>query len=603
MAWKFLAVVGTTVLGWVNAATAPTAVAGTLAKRPNIVVLVADDWGFSDLGAFGGEIATPNLDALAMRGVRFSNFHVAASCSPTRSMLLTGVDNHRNGVGNLREAMPTEHLGHPGYQGSLNQNVVTVASLLQDGGYRTYITGKWNVGSEPYNLPNRRGFDRSLVQGDTGSDNWVPSQRYLPHTARVEWFEDGKDAVMPAEFYSSEYFVDRMLGYIATDTRKDKPFFAYIGFQANHVPLQAPRSFIDKYKGRYQGGWTALREARATKAAAMGLLPNAPKVAAMVTQNTTTDWNALSPKHRAHMEREMEVYAGMAEAMDHHVGRLVDALRKSGELDNTVFVFLSDNGPEGSDYAEAQLWLRTQYTQDTDKLGGKGAYGVVGPGWASASASPLSTYKFYAGEGGIRTPMFISGPHIKEAARISHSLTHVTDIAPTLLGLAGIATPTGLYQGKTVEPIAGRSLLPLLTGQTSAVRGPQEALGYELSGNLAVFKGTLKLSKNLPPLGDGQWHLYDLALDPGETTDLQSAMPDVFAALQANYARYAQEHGVLPMPAGYSPQRQVLINSFWHYWLPTYGRMAAGSGLVLVGVGAGLVLWRRRRRSKAVPRP
>lgn len=297
----------------------------------------------------------------------------------------------------------------------------------------------------------------------------------------------------------------------------------------------------------------------------------------------------------------MEVYAGMAEAMDHHVGRLVDALRKSGELDNTVFVFLSDNGPEGSDYAEAQLWLRTQYTQDTEKLGGKGAYGVVGPGWASASASPLSTYKFYAGEGGIRTPMFIAGPHINQAAQISHSLTHVTDIAPTLLGLAGVATPTGLYQGKTVESIAGRSLLPLLTGQTSAVRGPQEALGYELSGNLAVFKGTLKLSKNLSPLGDGQWHLYDLAQDPGETTDLQSTMPDAFAALQADYARYAQEHGVLPMPVGYSPQRQVLMNNFWHYWLPTYGRMAAGSGVVLVGVVAGLVLW--RRRSKALPSP
>lgn len=604
MAWKFWAASWAAALALSSAASAPQAAAKAskpTVKQPNIVVLVADDWGFTDLGAFGGEISTPHLDALAMRGMRFSNFHVAASCSPTRSMLLTGVDSHRNGVGNLIEAMPPEHVGRPGYQGSLNQNVVTVASLLQSSGYRTYITGKWNVGSEPYNLPNRRGFDRSLIQGDTGSDNWVPSQRYLPHSARVEWFEDGKDAVMPSEFYSSEYFVDRMLGYIETDTRKDKPFFAYIGFQANHVPLQAPRSFIDKYKGRYQGGWTAMREARAAKAAAMGLLPNAPKVTVMVTPNTTTDWNALSPKNRAHMEREMEVYAGMAEAMDHHVGRLVDALRKNGELDNTVFVFLSDNGPEGSDYAEAQLWLRTHYTRDTDKLGGKGAYGVVGPSWASASASPLSTYKFYAGEGGIRTPMFIAGPHISGAAQISHSLTHVTDIAPTLLGLAGVATPTGLYQGKTVEPIAGRSLLPLLTGQASAVRGPQEPLGYELSGNLAVFKGTLKLSKNLPPLGDGQWHLYDLAQDPGETTDLQSTMPDVFAAMRADYARYAQEHGVLPMPDGYSPQRQVLINSFRHYWLPAYGPMAAVSGVVLVGAIAGLALW--RRRSKAAPGP
>lgn len=593
--WKLLAASVAAALGLATIAAAATV--KTANKRPNIVVLVADDWGFTDLGAFGGEISTPNLDALALRGVRFSNFHVAASCSPTRSMLLTGVDNHRNGVGNLREAMPTEHLGRPGYQGSLNQHVVTVASLLQDSGYRTYITGKWNVGSEPYNLPNRRGFDRSIVQGDTGSDNWVPTQRYLPHAAKVDWFEDGKEAVMPAEFYSSEFFVDRMLGYIHSDARKDKPFFAYVGFQANHVPLQAPRSFVDKYKGRYQTGWTALREARAAKATAMGLLSNASKVPAMVTLSTTADWSALSAADRAHMEREMEVYAGMAEAMDFHVGRVVEALRKSGELGNTVFVFLSDNGPEGSDYSEAQLWLHTQYSQDTEQLGGKGAYGVVGPSWASASASPLSTYKFYAGEGGIRTPMFIAGPPVSQVAQISRSLTHVTDIAPTLLDMAGVIAPTGQYQGKPVEVMAGRSLMPLLTGKASAVRGPQEFLGYELSGNLAVFKGTLKLSKNLAPLGDGQWHLYDLAQDPGETTDLQSAMPDVFATLQANYAQYAQEHGVLPMPAGYSPQRQVLINSFRHYWLPAYGRPVAMSLLVLVGVIAALVVWRRRSRT------
>ncbi len=238
-----------------------TALAATPA-RPNIMVLVADDWGFTDVGAFGGEIATPNIDALARQGVRFSNFHVAASCAPTRSMLLTGVDNHRNGVGNLTETMPQAHLGKPGYLGSLNTRVVTVATLLQDNGYRTAIAGKWNVGTEPYNLPNRRGFDRSLIQGDTGSDNWEPNQRYLPHTDRVHWFEDGQPAVMPQTYYSSEFFVDKAIGYLRDGAGSGKPFFAYVGFQANHVPLQAPRAFIDKYKGRYKDGWTALRQAR-----------------------------------------------------------------------------------------------------------------------------------------------------------------------------------------------------------------------------------------------------------------------------------------------------------------------------------------------------
>jgi arylsulfatase A-like enzyme len=228
----------------------PAAAQAASLTRPNIVVLVADDWGFSDLDAFGGEINIPPLDALAQQGMRFANFQVAASCSPTRSMLLTGVDNHRNGVGNLREAMPREHLGQPGYGGSLATNVVTVAELLQASGYRRDVTGKWNVGSEPHNLPNRRGVDRSIVQGDTGSDNWEPDRLYLPHRPQVVWFENGLKAVLPRDSHPSAYFVDRMLEYLRADAASGEPIFAYLGFQANPVPVQAPQVFIDKCKGR-----------------------------------------------------------------------------------------------------------------------------------------------------------------------------------------------------------------------------------------------------------------------------------------------------------------------------------------------------------------
>ena len=571
-----------------------------LASRPNIVILVADDWGFTDVGAFGGEIATPNLDELANRGVRFSNFHTAASCSPTRSMLLTGVDNHRNGVGNLREAMPREHNGKPGYQGSLNQNVVTVASLLQDGGYRTYITGKWNVGSEPYNLPNQRGFDKSIVQGDTGSDNWDPQQRYLPHSAKVEWFEDGKEAVMPKEFYSSAYFVDRMIDYLKTDTRREQPFFAYVGFQANHVPLQAPKELIDKYKGRYKDGWDVLREERRKKAIALGLVPPDTKA---VRMQTTADWNALSDKDKAYEQRRMEVYAAMADAMDFHVGRLIAHLKQSGEFDNTVFVFLSDNGPEASDYNEAAAWLWTQYSMSLERMGGPGAYGIPGPSWASAQASPLSTYKFYAGEGGIRVPMLISGVKGSKPQQVQAALTHVTDIAPTLLDLAGIQAPGKTYKDKAVEPIAGKSLLPLLNGKAQTVRGEREVLGYELSGNAAIFKGDLKLVRNLPPLGDGKWHLYDVARDPGETRDLYDELPEVARGMARDYDAYAAAHGVLPMPKDYSPSRQVLINSFFNYWWPAYGWQAVAVLVLLLGYGSyrlvRYLLQRRAARAKA----
>jgi arylsulfatase/uncharacterized sulfatase len=552
----------------VMAAQSPTSLAPNGVKRPNLVVLVADDWGFTDLGAFGGEIETPHLNALAQRGMRFSNFHVAASCSPTRSMLLTGVDNHLNGVGNLREAMPIAHQGRPGYLGSMSQGVVTVASLLQDSGYRTYVTGKWNVGSEPHNLPNRRGFDRSIVQGDTGSDNWIPSQRYLPHSAKVEWFEDGKPAHMPEEFYSSTYFVDRMMGYLKQDKDAQSPFFAYLGFQANHVPIQAPQPFVDKYRGRYQGGWDALREQRRQSAAALGLVPpDTP----MVRMSTTGNWQALTEPEKRYQQRQMEIYAAMADAMDFEVGRLISHLKDSGEYDNTVFIFLSDNGAEGSDYRDAQIWLKTQYSQDIERLGGKGAYGIPGPSWASAMVSPLTGYKFYAGEGGIRVPMFIAGPADTRAGAIAHALTHVTDIAPTLLELANLPLPGSRFRDQTVEPMSGKSLVPLLRGEVSAVRGPDEPLGYELSGNLALFRGDFKLVKNSAPVGDGQWHLYDIRKDPGEVEDLQLKEPGLFKTMQQDYAAYEKKHGVLPMPADYDPTKQVLINSLYRYWLPAYG--------------------------------
>ena len=562
--------------------------------RPNIVVLVADDWGFSDVGAFGGEIATPNLDELARRGVRFSNFHVAASCSPTRSMLLTGVDNHRNGHGNLRETMPGAHLGRPGYQATLAPNVVTVATLLQAGGYRTLVAGKWNVGNEARNLPNERGFDRSFVMGDTGSDNWEPEKRYLPHAARVNWFEDGRAPVLPRQFYSSTFFVDKTIEYLRAGAASGKPFFAYVGFQANHVPVQAPQAFIAKYKGRYDAGWTALREARRARAAALGLVP---KDTAMVTLGTTRDWAALSAQDKAYQARLMEVYAAMAEAMDHEVGRLIAHLKASGEYDNTVFVFLSDNGPEGSDYREADLWLRFNYSRDFDRLGGPGAYVVPGPSWGSASASPLSTFKFYAGEGGIRSPLIISGRAVAAPNQIHAGLTHVTDIVPTLLDIAQVPNPGAAWQGQPIEPQTGRSLLPVLADPSVRVRQPDEPVGYELAGNKALFKGNLKLVLNNPPVGDGLWHLHDLSTDPGETRDLQRELPEQFSAMKADYAAWAERNGVLPMPEGYNPVRQVLINSFVNYWIPTYWPHAVATLLLLAAAVVALVRRRRRRRS------
>ena len=565
--------------------------------RPNIVVLLADDWGFSDVGSFGSEIQTPNLDELARRGMRFSNFHVSASCSPTRSMLLTGVDNHRNGVGNMRETIPQAHVGKPGYLSVLDTNVVTLASLLNDSGYRTYVAGKWHLGKEPHNLPNRRGFERSLVQGDSGSDNWETGKRYLDLADKVSWFQDGQEAVMPADYYSSSFFVDKAIEYIRSGSGRGQPFFAYVAFQANHIPLQAPAEFIAKYKGRYKDGWSVLRRERRARAIELGLIP---KDTAMVTMSTTRDWDALGAADKQYQARRMEVYAAMADAMDFNVGRLIAYLKQSGQYDNTVFVFMSDNGAEASDpYAvlAGRLWLDWHYNRDIDQLGAKGAYSIIGPSWASAAAAPLSTYKFYSGEGGIRVPLIISGVPGMRANQIHSNFAHINDIAPTLLELAHVARPGPSYRGRAVEAMTGSSLLPVLTGQAQRAHAPDEPIGYELSGNQALFKGDLKLIRNIRPLGDALWHLYDIRADPGETRDLQALLPAAFKTMQADYAAYAKANGVLAMPDGYDPIQQVEINALVNVYLPRLKRNAwAMAGGMAALMGAGIYLVRRRRK-------
>ncbi len=561
---------------------------------PNIVVLVADDWGFTDVGAFGSEIATPHLDALAKRGAKFSNFHVASVCSPTRAMLLTGVDNHRNGVGNMPETMPPEHAGKPGYDGVLNDRTVTLATMLRDNGYHTYITGKWHLGKTPDKLPGQRGFERSFIQADSGSDNWE-NRTYMMLYDKAYWFEQGKEVRLPQDFYSSRFFVDKAIDYIASGSSDGKPFFAYIGFQANHIPLQAPQAFVDKYRGRYDGGWPALRKERRDRAVALGLIPPGAPMAALAN---TVDWSTLGPQARQQHAQHMEVYAGMAEAMDFEIGRLVAHLKSSGQYDNTVFVFLSDNGSDPADPLNipfSKTWVRMNYVTAAAALGGKGTFSANGPSWASATVSPLHGYKYFAGEGGLRVPLIVSGAPGMAADRTFSALAHVNDIVPTLLEVAGIQPHDGTYRGQNVERMAGHSMLPLMRGQAASIRPADEPLGYELAGSAALFKGDFKLVRNIAPLGDGQWRLYDLKSDPGEVNDLGRAQPDRFRTMLSDYADYARANGVLPIPDGFDLQKTALRFAVTHFVVPKI--LAAWPWLLAVAalVLGGFALRRRAR--------
>ena len=530
-----------------------------VAKQPNIILIVGDDVGFSDLGSYGGEIDTPNLDALATQGTRFSNFHVTASCSPTRSMLMTGVDNHLNGLGNMDITMPFEHKGKPGYEGVLNNKVVTVAELLRDNGYHTYQIGKWHLGNSPEKRPYNRGFERTIALGDTGADNWQ-QKSYLPTYDKAHWYADGKEHQLPDDFYSSKYFVDKAIEFIDSNKTSSQPFFAYIGFQAVHIPLQAPKEFVEKYHGRYSAGWEPVRKQRLEKAVQLGLIPEG---AQLTNEPIMADWQLLSEEDQAYKARKMAVYAGMLDAMDFHIGRLVTYLKEIGEYENSIFVFLSDNGPEPSDplqVVSVSPWVKFNYSTDIEDLGAKGSYTAIGPDWAKAAASPGTFHKFYAGEGGVRVPLIISGPGI-EQAKIKKSFAHIKDIVPTILQLTGTQDHEGDYKGASILPITGASLLPVLRGEKEFTHEKDKYIGYELAGNAALYKGDYKLLKNLPPLGDGEWHLYNIVVDPGEYRDLRDEIPELYLKMIANYKEYAEEHGVQDMPEGYNYIKQATLYS------------------------------------------
>jgi len=563
-------------------------------ERPNIVLVLADDLGFSDIAPFGSEIETPTLSALAASGVRFSNYHTAASCAATRGMLLTGVDSHRNGVPNLPETIPPEQRVHANYRGTLGHNVVTVASLLQDAGYHTYMAGKWHLGMEPDLLPFRRGFERTVTLADSGADNWE-QKPYLFIYDKANWFADGEPFELPEDFYSSRFLIDKTIEFIESNAGDGQPFFAYVPFQAVHVPVQAPREFTDKYLGVYDKGWHELRRQRQARAKALGLVPAG---SGMVEMSTTDDWDAYSEDEQRYHAKRMAVHAGMVDAMDHHLGRLVDYLKRTGQYDNTVFIFTSDNGsePSGGDSPRALdmrlgLWWQG-YENDYDTLGLKGSFNAIGPSFASATVSPLAYYKFYAGEGGMRVPLIIAGNSIPARAMPADAFTFVTDITPTILDLAGVAPPKPRYGGRPVEAISGRSLAPLLRGEVERIYAEDDAIGYELGGNAALFQGDYKLVRNVLPVGDNAWHLYDIAADPGETQDLRETQLERFERMQALYAAYARENGVLPMPVNYDQTLQGVENGV----LERYGTQLLVALLAMAIVAPFWFAWRARRR-------
>jgi arylsulfatase len=533
----------------------PSAGAAT-ARRPNILLIVADDLGQADLGSFGGEIETPNLDRLAYDGLRFSSFHTAPACSPSRAMLLTGVDAHRTGLGNLAEELAPNQQGRPGYEGQLNGHVVTLATRLRDAGYRTFMTGKWHLGATADTVPAARGFDHSFLLATGGASHFADMQpAYAPTPqakAKANYWEDGRrlDALPPSFHYSSQFYVDRLIDYLDADPAATQPFFAYLAFTAPHWPLQAPEAAIARYAGRYDAGYDDLARRRLARQQQLGIVPADAVLAERAPRGRP--WATLTASERRTAARAMEIYAGMVDELDRHTGRLLEHLRHRGLLENTIVVFLSDNGAEGHDLDEtwpAEHFPDIRHTIDAthdfsfERMGRPGSYTFYGPDWARASAPALRLYKGFPTEGGIRTAAFLHYPAALPRARIVDDDTSIRDLAPTLLDLAGVPWSGASRQGQAVEPITGRSLLPLLRGQSRIL--PERVTGIELMGKRAIQAGSWKLVHIPRPHGSGDWQLYDLRTDLGERHDLARELPDKLTELRAYWDAYARDNQVI----------------------------------------------------------
>lgn len=521
--------------------------AGAAPARPNILLILIDDLGYSDLGAYGGEIRTPNIDALAQSGVRMTDFHAAPACSPARAMLLTGIDNHINGLGNL--ILAENQRGQPGYEEQLNQRVVTAASLLRAAGYRTYMAGKWHLGSGDDSRPEARGFQRSfaMMDGYPGSHFDLTPNPWTQGPVQ-EMFEDGQPvAELPPDFFSTDFYTDRIIEYLQSGDA-GQPFFAYLSFSAVHWPLQAPPALLNRYRGRYDEGYDQLRRERLARMRALGIV--GARVQTLPQNPGVPAWDALPEEERRRQARCMEIYAAMLEHVDANVGRLLDSLREAGQGENTLVLLLSDNGPAGVSYdapALTEAYL-ARFDNSLANLGQRGSLPIYGPGWAQASATPLRLFKHFTTEGGLRVPLILSGPQVARQNEIHHGFVHIMDIFPSLLELAGAEYPRQ-HRGQALPPLLGKSLLPYLQGSAERVRGPDDALGFELAGHRGLRQGRWKLSLIEPPRGSGAWQLFNLAEDLGESNDLAAQEPERLAEMIALWERYAEEVNLI-LPEG-----------------------------------------------------
>ncbi len=522
---------------------------GNRGRRPNFLLIVVDDMGYSDCQPFGGEIRTPVVQALADEGVRFRNFHVSSLCAPTRSMLLSGCDNHQAGLGVMPPFHSTNQYLQPGYEGPLNKRVMTIAEVLKEEGYRTYMAGKWHLGAIPGYRPEDRGFDRvfSFLGGGAShfNDHRALASSEIPHT---RYDEDGRDVTdeLSDDFFSSDAYADKMIAYLE-EQEGDAPFFAYLAFTAPHDPLQVPDAWLDRYGGAYDDGYDAIRQRRLVRMKEIGLVPDF--LAANPGSGLFPTWDELSPGEKAEQARKMEIYAAMIENFDANIGRVLDVLKRQGKYDDTIIIFMSDNGanPKEPHFYSPNTpeLIAREYDNSLEHMGRKGSFVSIGGAWAEVADTPLSYFKTTTYEGGTQVPLIVAGPGVAKRGVDTTQMLHAADVLPTILDFARATRPDE-WGGRKLAPLYGRSWKPYLSGETgSPIRGPFDVLGFEMMECRAIIKGDWKLLFMAPPYGKNDWHLFNLRHDPREMNNLADKEPAKFTELKAEWQAYAASVGYI----------------------------------------------------------
>ncbi len=512
-------------------------------RRPNILLLVADDLGYADLGCFGSDIATPNIDRLAASGLIFSRFHTAPSCAPTRAMLITGNDNHIAGMGSQYRKT-----GEWGYEGHLTDRVATMPQLLKAAGYHTCMAGKWHLGAAPGQDPHDKGFENAFALLP-GAGNHSDNKSVLGGTVS-KYTENGQAADWPPGAYSTQFYTDKLMEYIGKNKGDGKPFFAYAAYTSPHWPLQVDESFRKKYEGRYDRGYEWLREEnlrRLKKAGMVGPSASLPKLHPKVAP-----WSTLTDEQKRVEAQKMELYAGMVDNLDHHIGRLIQYLKDIGEYDHTLIIFMSDNGAAAEDFYHAgpfAEYAQANFNNDFENMGNPSSYVSYGPQWAEAGSAPFRYFKEYATEGGTLAPMIMCGPPVRRSKAIQSGFVSLLDIAPTLYDLAGVVYPE-TWAGKPVYALKGRSMVPFLAGKAEKVHEENDVFAFEQSGHAVIRKGDWKLVNEGYPLDAARFKLYNVPADPGEQNDLSGAFPEKRAELMRHWLEYREQARVLDGEAG-----------------------------------------------------